>query len=115
MWVVAGTDVISQDSEEGSWEGGPFLRTESAPSYPDRCYDSADLRRLEEVTDDILAALVRAKDYPLEAGVTEVLRLRIAAAVFNSAGDGERDRDELKRDVLAQFHTPASAHLAWGG
>jgi hypothetical protein len=72
-----------------------------------RHYDSNDLNTLENLTDDVLAALVRADRYPLEPGVSEVLRQRIAATLFEFA-DKEDDLDviALKRRVLEQFLIP---------
>jgi hypothetical protein len=91
------------------------MKSKSAPTNSNRCYDSADLRMFEETTDDVLSALVRMENYPLETGVTEVLRLRIAAAVFECANGGEHDRGALKRRVLAQFHTPATSQRLRAG
>jgi hypothetical protein len=92
-------------SKEGS-EGGTFMKIDSAPQGAKGGYDSADLRRIEEMTNDILASLVLRHGSP-ETDVTEDLRLRIAAAFFRFANAGERDQVILKERVLAQFHIPA--------
>ena len=104
-------DVIAQDFQGGggiSGGGEPSMQSESAAQDYKCSYDSAELRIFEEITDGILAALVRAENYPLEPGVTESLRLRIASALFETGKGGELDPDMLKRRVLAQFYTAAT-------
>ena len=70
----------------------------------DPVYDSADLRSFEETVNAVFADLKRAKDYPLEPGVTDVLRLQLAAAVFECASQGERNPATLKKRVLERFY-----------
>jgi hypothetical protein len=51
----------------------------------------------------VLARLVRAEHYPLEPGVVEILRLRIASAVIQVADIGCRDSAKLEQLVMERF------------
>ena len=82
------------------------MKIESVPQDTRSAYDSADLRMLELTVDHVLAELMRAEHYPLEPGVTEILRPRIAKAVFECADRGCRDPEDLKQVVLEHFWNP---------
>jgi hypothetical protein len=112
MYGVAVTDPIAQKIQGQIPQGGPSVKFETAPRTSACVFDPSDLRMIEEITEDILAALVHTEDDPLEAGVTEDLRLWIAAALFECAKAGEHDRRALSRRVLDQFHALATAKRA---
>jgi hypothetical protein len=88
------------------------MSTRSVPQILKPAYDSADLTMFQDTTDKVLARLIKADSYPLEPGVTEVLRLQIASAVFECADLGQGDPAKLQELVLERFWKPASRNLA---
>jgi hypothetical protein len=66
-------------------------------------YESTDLKMFQDTADQVLARLVRAEHYPLEPGVVEILRLRIASAVIQVADIGCRDAAKLEQLVMERF------------
>jgi hypothetical protein len=88
------------------------MATRSVPRSFKPAYDSADLAMFQEATDKVLARLIKADNYPLEPGVTEVLRLQIASTVFECAELGQGDPAKLQQLVLERFWKPAGRSLA---
>ena len=75
-------------------------------------YDALDLGMFDATADKVLTNLVRADDYPLETGVTEILRPQIVAAVYECAHSGIRDATTLERQVTERFWKPSTGRFS---
>jgi hypothetical protein len=63
-------------------------------------YDTTDLNFFQRILEDILTDL-GASDATAAADGDRTLKIRVAAALFRCAENGERDYDVLKRAALA--------------
>ena len=85
----------------------PALVIDSAHEAAKSPFELAELATFAITIERVLDELTRAENYPLEPGITEILRVRIAAAVFDCADRGERDPNRMKQLVTTQFLKPA--------
>ena len=85
----------------------PALVIDSAHEAAKSQFELAELATFAITIESVLDELTRAENYPLEPGIIEILRVRVAAAIFDCADRGERDPNRMKQLVTTQFLKPA--------